>query len=195
MSEVVPSIRGEFRLHAVLLGGALLAMWVLEVADLFLGGGLDAYGIQPRTVDGLYGIALAPLLHSSTVHLASNTVPFLVFGSLVLMHEVRDFVVTTLLSLLISGLGVWLLGSATTLPVGASGVIFGYLGYLLLRGYFRRSLGSLLLSLLLAFLYGWALWSLLPLQAGVSWEGHLFGFIGGGLSAYLLCRRRPPSKP
>lgn len=109
-------------------------------------------------------------------------------GSLVLLHEVRDFVVTTLLSLLTSGLGTWLLGSTGSLHIGASGVVFGYLGYLLLRGYFRRSPGSVLLSLLLVLLYGGVLWSVLPLQGGISWEGHFFGFLGGGLSAYLLCR-------
>jgi membrane associated rhomboid family serine protease len=30
----------------------------------------------------------------------------------------------------------------------------------------------------------------LPGQPGVSWQGHLFGAIGGGLAARLLTRRR-----
>ncbi|MEO0989253.1 MAG: rhomboid family intramembrane serine protease, partial [Cyanobacteria bacterium J06639_14] len=29
-----------------------------------------------------------------------------------------------------------------------------------------------------------------PIQQGVSWEGHLFGFVGGGLAARLLAKRR-----
>lgn len=175
---------------AVVLGGALLVMWVLEVADLlFFGGALDAYGIRPRSADGLDGIFLSPFLHGGLVHLANNSVPFAVLGVLVLLSGLRRFVVTTLLSLLVGGLGVWLVGMPNTVHIGASGVVFGYLGYLLLRGYFSRSAGAILLSLLLVVLYGGVLWGLLPLQAGISWSAHLFGFLGGGLSAYLLDRR------
>jgi len=178
----------------VLIGGALLAMWVLELADLLLlGGALDAYGIRPRSVDGLEGIVLSPFLHGGLAHLANNSVPFVVFGLLVFLNGLRNFVVTTLLSLFVGGLGVWLVGAPSTVHIGASGVVFGYLGYLLLRGYFSRSVGAILLSLLLVVLYGGALWGLLPIQTGVSWTAHLFGFLGGGLSAYLLRRRGPRS--
>lgn len=178
----------------VLIGGALLAMWVLELADLLLlGGALDAYGIRPRSVDGLEGIVLSPFLHGGLAHLANNSVPFVVFGLLVFLNGLRNFVVTTLLSLFVGGLGVWLVGAPNTVHIGASGVVFGYLGYLLLRGYFSRSVGAILLSLLLVVLYGGALWGLLPIQTGVSWTAHLFGFLGGGLSAYLLRRRGPRS--
>ncbi len=177
---------------AVLLGGALLAMWLLELADLlFFGGALDAYGIRPRSADGLDGIVLSPFLHGGLAHLANNSVPFVVFGLLVFLGGLRKFAVTTVLSALISGLGVWLVGAPNTVHIGASGVVFGYLGYLLLRGYFSRSVGAILLSLLLVVLYGGALWGLLPLQTGVSWSAHLFGFLGGTLSAYLLRRRGP----
>lgn len=182
------SLTGELKLHAALLGGALLVMWILEIADLlFFGGGLDAYGIRPRTVEGLSGILFAPFLHGGLVHLAGNSIPFLVLGSLVLFHEIRDFLVTTALAALVGGLGAWLLGGADTIHIGASGLVFGYFGYLLLRGYFRRSLGAIILSVALAATYGWMLFGLLPFQPGaVSWQGHLFGFLGGALSAYLL---------
>lgn len=186
------SIGGGFKLGAWLLGGALLAMWLLEVADLLLfGGALDAYGIRPRSVDGLDGVVLAPLLHGDLAHLANNSVPFVVLGLLVFLNGLRNFAVTTVLSVLLSGLGVWLVGAPNTVHVGASGLVFGYFGYLLLRGYFTRSAGAILLSLLLIVLYGGALWGLLPLQTGISWTAHLFGFLGGALSAYLLHRRKP----
>jgi membrane associated rhomboid family serine protease len=91
--------------------------------------------------------------------------------------------------MLVSGLGVWLFG-ASGVHVGASGLIFGYLGFLLLRGYFERNFPSILLSLIVGFLYGGAIWGVLPTQPGISWEGHLFGFIGGVLAARLLARRK-----
>lgn len=175
---------------ALVLGAALVAMWVLEISDLlFFGGGLDAHGIRPRSVDGLDGVLFSPFLHGGLAHLANNSVPFLVLGLLVFLDGLRRFAVTTLLSLLCSGLGVWLVGAPNSVHIGASGVVFGYMGYLLLRGYFSRSAGTVLLAVVLVILYGGALWGLLPLQANVSWTAHLFGFAGGGLSAYLL--RRP----
>lgn len=197
MSARTGSIGRGFKLPAVLLGGALLAMWLLELADVvFFGGALDAYGIEPRSVNGLDGVVLAPLLHGGLAHLANNSVPFVVLGLLVFWGGLRSFAVTTVLSVLVSGLGVWLVGAPNTVHIGASGLVFGYFGYLLLRGYFSRSVGAILLSLLLVVVYGGALLGLLPLQTGVSWTAHLFGFLGGALSAYLLHRRGPrPEDP
>jgi membrane associated rhomboid family serine protease len=185
------TLSGELKLHTAVLGGMLAVMWILEISDLlFFGGGLDAYGIRPRSVEGLSGVLFAPLLHGGFAHLASNSIPFLVFGSLVLFHEIKDFVVTSALAVLVGGLGAWLLGGPDTVHVGASGLVFGYFGYLLLRGYFRRSLGAITLSVVLAISYGWMLFGLFPGLPGVSWQGHLFGFLGGALSAYLLRGRR-----
>ncbi|MGH3308660.1 MAG: rhomboid family intramembrane serine protease, partial [Nocardioides sp.] len=39
-------------------------------------------------------------------------------------------------------------------------------------------------------LYGGALLGVLPGQPGVSWQGHLFGAIGGGLAAWWLAPDR-----
>ena len=65
------------------VSAALVAMWVVEIMNLvFFGGGLYVYGILPRSVDGLDGVVLAPFLHASIVHLAYNTIPFVVFGFL-----------------------------------------------------------------------------------------------------------------
>jgi membrane associated rhomboid family serine protease len=92
--------------------------------------------------------------------------------------------------MLVSGLGTWLVGSSNSVHIGASGIIFGYLGFLLLRGYFERNFPSILLSLIVGFLYGGTIWGVLPIQYGVSWQMHLFGFIGGVIAARLLARRK-----
>ena len=189
------SKRANLRLGAVLLGVVFVAMWVLEISDLLIfGGALDSWGIRPRSLDGLDGIFLAPLLHGGLAHLVNNSVPFLLLGAVTFLSGLRNFLVTTALSVLVGGLGVWLFGAPGSVHVGMSGVIFGYFGYLLLRGYFTRSVGAVLVSVALVLLYGGMLWGLLPLQTGVSWTGHLFGFLGGALSAYLL-RGRSPTPP
>lgn len=180
----------------------LLAMWTIEGVDWIVRRGnpsvmgMDIFGIHPRTTVGLRNIALAPLLHVGFGHLLANSLPFLVLGWLVIARGVRDFVVVTFLVTLISGLGVWLLGAHNSVHLGASGIVFGYLGYLLLRGFFERSVPSLLLAAIVGIFYGSMIWGVLPFQPGVSWLGHLFGFVGGGVAARLLSDPRPhPENP
>lgn len=180
----------ELKTQGQILGGFVATMWVLELVNFFVfRQALNIYGIIPREIIGLRGILFAPFLHGSLGHLIANTIPFLILGWFVMLQETSDFFVVTGITMLISGLGVWLLG-APGVHVGASGLIFGYLGFLLLRGYFERNFPSILLSLIVGFLYGGALWGILPTVPGISWEGHLFGLIGGVLAARLLARRR-----
>lgn len=189
------SIASEIKLQIFILGGLVALAWGLELFDIFFlkGGlpfrgrlsGLDQYGIVPRNLIGLRGILFAPFLHGGLGHLISNTIPFIILGWLVMLRETSDFLVVSILAGLVSGLGTWIFGSSGV-HIGASGVIFGYLGYLLARGYFERSALAIAMSLFVATLYGSLIWGVLPLQQGISWEGHLFGFLGGVLSAKLL---------
>lgn len=181
----------ELKTHALILGGFIALIWILEIIDLFfLRGALNAYGIRPHTISGLRGILFAPFLHGGFGHLIANTIPFLILGWFVMLRETSDFFVVTAITMLTSGLGVWVFGSPYTVHIGASGLIFGYFGFLLLRGYFERSVLSIMFSLIVGLLYGGMIWGVLPLQFGISWQGHLFGFIGGALAARLLARRR-----
>ena len=182
----------ELKTQGTILGGFVATIWVLEVVDVFLGGALNTYGILPRNLIGLRGILFAPFLHGNFAHLIANTIPFLTLGWFVMLRETSDFFVVTGITMLVSGLGVWLIGSAG-LHIGASGVVFGYLGFLLARGYFERNIPSILLSVIVGFLYGGAIWGVLPTQPGVSWEGHLFGFIGGVIAARFLSQRKKVS--
>ena len=182
-------VRREFLRQAAILAGVVALLWLLELVDLLIfRGRLDALGIRPRSLDGLRGILFAPFLHANFAHLAANTIPFVVLGWLVMLRSTSDFFVVAAVSAVTSGLGAWLLGGPRTVHVGISGVIFGFLGYLLARGIYERRLGSILLALIALLLYGGALWGVLPLRAGVSWQGHLFGFLGGWLVAYFATR-------
>jgi len=182
----------ELKTQGTILGGFVATIWVLEFVDVFLGGALNRYGILPRNLIGLRGILFAPFLHGNFAHLIANTIPFLTLGWFVMLRETSDFFVVTGITMLVSGLGVWLIGSAG-LHIGASGVVFGYLGFLLARGYFERNIPSILLSMIVGFLYGGAIWGVLPTQPGVSWEGHLFGFVGGVIAARFLSQRKQVS--
>ena len=151
---------------------------------------LNSYGIRPHSLIGLRGILFAPFLHGGFGHLIGNTVPFLILGWLVMIQETSDFWIVTIITMIVGGLGTWIFGEPNSVHIGASGLIFGYLGFLLLRGYFQRNVASILLSLVVGFLYGGYIWGVLPTQSGISWQGHLFGFLGGVLSAKLIAKEK-----
>jgi membrane associated rhomboid family serine protease len=182
----------QLRTRLLLLGLPLALMWAIEAVNALAGHALDAWGIVPRTETGLIGIVCAPFLHGSIAHLASNSLPFLILGWFVMLWRVNDFLWTSAIVALVAGFGTWLIAPSNTVHVGASGVIFGYLGFLMSRGYFERSLFSILLSLVIGALYGGFLFGVLPGQAGISWQGHLFGFLGGVLAARVLAKRPQP---
>lgn len=187
--EDAKAIFSELKTQVIILGGIAAFMWCLEIVDLFfLRGALNIYGIIPRTEIGLRGILFAPFLHGDLFHLAANTVPFLTLGWLIMLRETRDFFIVSGVTMLVSGLGVWLTAPSNSVHIGASGLIFGYLGFLLLRGFFERSFVSIALSLIVGFFYGGAIWGVLPSHPAISWQGHLFGFIGGAIAARLLSK-------
>lgn len=177
----------EWALHVRILGGFISVLWVLEIVDtLIFKGWLNRFGILPRRWIGLRGIFLAPLLHGNLRHLSMNTVPLVVLGWLILVRSTQVFVIVTAAVWLIGGLGVWLFAGAKSNHIGASGLVFGYLGFLLTNGYVEQSLVAIATTILVGLLYGSTLWGILPLQRGVSWQGHLFGVLTGGLCAYYL---------
>lgn len=182
--------RQPVRDAAVLVGGFVALLWVLELVDLLLGNPLDQHGVRPRSDEGLVGILLAPLLHGGFGHLASNTVPLLVLGFLVALSSIGRALAAVGVIWLVSGLGTWLVAPAGTVHIGASGLVFGLVTYLVARGLFTRSLGQIALGVLVLVVYGGVLWGVLPGQPGISWQGHLFGALGGVAAAALLAPRR-----
>ncbi len=167
-------------------------LWVVEIVDVVGGGDLDRYGIEPRSEDGLVGIALAPLLHSGWTHLEANSVPLLVLGLIVAVVSTARFLGVLAWAWVVGGLGVWLVAPGNSVTVGASGLVFGLLAYLLVVGFLERRAVGILVSIGVFLLYGGVLLGVLPGQPGVSWQGHLFGAAGGVLAAYHLANRRRP---
>ena len=183
--------RQEIKTQAIILATFVAIFWLLEILDQFVfRGSLDIFGIIPHQVIGLRGILFAPFLHGDFPHLIANTVPFLILGWLVMLQETSDFFIVTGLTMLVGGLGVWLFAAPGYIHIGASILIFGYLGFLLLRGYFQRNIPSILLSILVFLLYGGTIWGVLPSRPGISWQGHLFGFLGGVLAAKLIATEK-----
>ncbi|MEV6982568.1 rhomboid family intramembrane serine protease [Sphaerisporangium sp. NPDC051017] len=166
--------------------------WAVEIADYVLPQDLDRYGIMSHQVDGLGGIFMAPFLHAGFGHLMANTVPLAILGFLAALRGLGRFFLASLIIIVVSGLGVWFL-SPPGLTVGASGLVFGYFGYVVTRGLFDRHMLDIALGVGVAVLYYSLIWGVLPGQPGISWQGHLFGLVGGVLAAWTLRRRRRPA--
>ncbi|MFJ2027637.1 rhomboid family intramembrane serine protease [Streptomyces sp. NPDC087897] len=177
----------------LLMAGWVALLWVLEGIDQATGNALDTYGISPRETAELRDVVPAAFLHSGWEHLASNTVPLLVLGFIAALAGPRRFAAVVLTVVLAGGLGVWLTAPAHTITLGASGVVFGLLGYLLVRGFVDRRPWDVLIGIGVAVVYGSLLWGVLPTDSGVSWQGHLFGLLGGIAAAFFF--RRPRRGP
>jgi membrane associated rhomboid family serine protease len=167
----------------------LAGMWLLELLDQLSGNQLDQLGIHAREIDGMPEILTAPFLHAGWDHLMSNSLPFLVLGFLVLLSGLARWLVSSLIIIVISGMTAWLLTPVHTIILGASGLIFGWLTYLLARGLWSRRPAQVIIAVLVLLVYGGLIWGLLPGNAGISWQAHLGGAIGGVLAAWLLHRR------
>jgi membrane associated rhomboid family serine protease len=175
----------------VMMCAAVPFLAVIEFIDQRLNGRLDAIaGIRPHMIRGLDGILLAPFVHSGWEHLLANSSPLILLGTFALAAGTRRFLLSTLIIALFSGLGVWFLTPPNYLVLGASGVIFGWLGLLFMRGIVERSLWHLAVALVVGLLYGWQLVLLLPTDQQISWQGHLFGFIGGLVAGIMVRRKR-----
>ncbi|MGP3914208.1 rhomboid family intramembrane serine protease [Nonomuraea sp. 10N515B] len=173
----------------IIVVGMLVVMWVVEGVDFVLNGALDQFGILGWDPEGLVGILFAPFLHGGFGHLMANSVPLLVLGFLAGLRDVRKFLWASLIIIVIGGLGTWLTSPAVY-TVGASGLVFGYFGYILARGVFDRRLLDIVIAVGVGIVYYGILAGLLPNQEGISWQGHLFGLVGGVVSGWVLRRKR-----
>jgi membrane associated rhomboid family serine protease len=165
------------------------AIWAVWLADFIIPGQLNSAGIKPRSVEGLFGIFTAPFLHGSWGHIISNTTPLLLL-SLVALAWNRGLAISAMLLICVgSGIGVWLFASGNSNHIGASGLIYGLVGFLMAGGFFRKDALAFIISIVVIVLYwGVAMDAFLGIGArpGASWQGHLFGFLSGVASAFML---------
>ncbi len=186
----------ETKARVSLVSRSIALLWGITFIDrVLLAGGLEAYGVRPRSLSGLAGILAAPFLHAGWGHLLANTVPFAILGFFTMARKRMDFWVVAATSAVSGGLAAWLLGGSDSVHIGVSGVVFGFLGFLMGRGVFERRVGTLLLSGLTTFFFGGLLMGVLPVLAGagISWQAHLGGWLGGLLVSRTLARELRPA--
>ena len=167
----------------------VLFLMAVQLLTTLTGGGLTALGIEPRTVNGLFGIFLAPFIHSSWGHLFSNLPPLLILSVLLMIPSGKHYIKASLFIIIVGGLLVWLFGR-TAVHVGASGWIFGLWALLIYQGIFRRKPLDIIIGIVVLIYYGGMISGLFPGQQFVSVESHLSGAAAGVLFGWLQYRKQ-----
>jgi membrane associated rhomboid family serine protease len=183
-------LAGARRAFFVMIG-VLAALWIIQIANWADGYGLTfSLGIHGRDVASLPDIVTAPLLHFSWAHIEGNSGPLFIFGFLAAYRGVAKFAGVTALVVIISGLAAWFAESPGTVGAGVSGVVFGYFGYIMVRGFFDRHVIDMLVGAVMALCFAYQFTVLLP-HAGIGWQAHIGGLVGGILAGWLFRDRRP----
>ncbi|GAB3198328.1 rhomboid family intramembrane serine protease [Nocardioides hungaricus] len=136
----------------------------------------------PGVADGAYWqLMTSAFTHAQPWHIAFNMLALYVLGPQLEMAIGRArFLALYLLAALTGSAFVYWFSGETTATVGASGAIFGLMGALLvvvhkIGGDYRTVLTWIAINFAFTFLF-----------AGISWQGHLGGFLGGAAVAGVL---------
>jgi len=184
------TVLAEARKALFVMVGFLALIWIIQIANWADQYRLAfEYGIRPRDAGSLPDILSAPFLHFSWSHIEGNSGPLFIFGFLAAYRGVTKFLGVTVIVILTSGLAAWLSESPGSVGAGASGVVFGYFGYIMVRGFFDRHLIDVLIGAVMALCFAYQFTVLLP-QAGIGWQAHLGGLVGGVASGWIFRDRR-----
>lgn len=155
-------------------------MYFLNKVALF--GMWNIFGIVPRAVDvgSMIGVFASWTMHGNFSHLLGNTLTLLQILFLFGLFEKNAY--RTVLKLIIaSGLVTWVIGSPSSIHIGASGLCFAMLGYMIGGAIFARRWGYLVACIIMGTGYWLTIKQGLMPQQGISFAAHF-----GGLCAGLL---------
>lgn len=176
--------RGRFGQALVTTLVFLAVLWAVQIINWASGNRLVSLGIHPLDFSRFWGILPAPFIHVNFSHLIANTPAVAVLLFLVALSGQKAVWASTIVTTIVAGIGVFFFGGENTVHVGASILIYGWAVFLAVRGFFTRSIPEVLLGIVVIVVYAGLFWGILPNQPGVSWQGHLFGGVGGAMTAW-----------
>lgn len=156
----------------------VVAIWFIYWLEIQFGLNFNKFGVFPRTLDGFKGVFLTHFIHSNTSHLFNNSVPlFVLLSSLFYFYKEAAYKVL-LIGGFFTGFLTWII-ARDSYHIGASGIVYLLFSFVFFSGIIRKHYRLVALSLIIIFLYGSMIWYVLPIKDGMSWEGHLSGFLTG----------------
>ena len=189
-------MNNNFKYHTGIIGYPILfviLIWLIFWIEFRFNVDLKSFGIQPRKIEGIYGIMLSPFLHLSLEHLINNSIPLLLLSSAIFFFYRTISWKIIFLGIFLSGLLTWIIGRDST-HIGASGLIYVLISFIFFKGIISKNFNLMALSLIVVFIYGGTIWYIFPIKENISWEGHLSGFIVGIILALLFKKNIPINK-
>ncbi len=156
----------------------VIAIWFIYWVEINFNFNFNKYGVFPRTLIGFRGVFLTHFIHSNTSHLFNNSIPLFVLLSS-LFYFYRDVAYKVLLfGGICTGFFTWCI-ARESYHIGASGIVYLLFSFVFFSRIIKKHYRLVALSLIIIFLYGSMIWYVLPIKDGISWEGHLCGFLVG----------------
>ncbi|MEM8847087.1 MAG: rhomboid family intramembrane serine protease [Bacteroidota bacterium] len=182
MKDKISEISGKVLIAPLM---AVLTIWVVFWVEVRFNYNFNHWGIQPRSISGLKGVLFSPFIHSSVEHLYNNTIPLAVLTFFLFLFYRRVALRVVLMGVLGAGILTWVIGRPSY-HIGASGLIYVLASFIFFKGIITKHYRWVALSLIVVFVYGSMIWYIFPVKDGISWEGHLSGFLMGLLLALLV---------
>ena len=163
----------------------VLAIWIIYLVEISFGLNFNKLGVYPRTLSGFKGVFFTHFIHSNTSHLFNNSIPlFVLLSSLFLFYRKVAYKVL-LIGGFLTGFLTWII-ARDSYHIGASGIVYLLFSFVFFSGIFKKHFRLVAVSLVVIFLYGSMIWYVLPIKEGMSWEGHLSGFVIGFLLSFIF---------
>jgi membrane associated rhomboid family serine protease len=166
----------------------VLSIWIIYWIEIQFSFNFNKYGVYPRTLKGFRGVFFTHFIHSNTGHIFNNSIPlFVLLSGLFYFYKEVAYKVL-LLGGFLTGFLTWII-ARESYHIGASGIVYLLFSFVFFSGIIRKHFRLVALSLIVIFLYGSMIWYVLPIKEGMSWEGHLSGFLIGLFFAGIYRKR------
>lgn len=156
----------------------VISIWLIYWVEINFDFNFNKFGVFPRTFKGFRGVFLTHFIHSDINHLFNNSIPlFVLLSSLFYFYREISYKIL-FIGGFFTGFITWII-ARESYHIGASGIVYLLFSFVFFSGIIRKHYRLVALSFIIIFLYGSMIWYVLPIKEGMSWEGHLSGFIVG----------------
>jgi len=163
----------------------VFTIWFIYWVEIYFGLNFVKFGVLPRKLTGLKGVLFSPFIHSGISHLFNNSIPLAVLLSALMYFYQKVYLNILLIGGVLTGLLTWII-AREAYHIGASGIVYLLFSFIFFSGIIKKQFQLVAVSLIVIFLFVSMIWYVLPIKEGISWEGHLSGFVVGLVFALIF---------